>query len=76
MMNKILKYTLFLFLLIGLFSCKEDESSTIYIVPYAEQEPIDNALIIDFLSTNYFNEEEFLNPIVGFDFNLAASFFY
>jgi hypothetical protein len=72
-MNKILKYTLFLFLLVGLISCKEDETTTIYIVPYAEQEPIDNALIIDFLSTNYFNEEEFLNPIVGFDFNIDFS---
>jgi hypothetical protein len=60
-------------LLVGLISCKEDETTTIYIVPYAEQEPIDNALIIDFLSTNYFNEEEFLNPIVGFDFNIDFS---
>jgi hypothetical protein len=59
--------------LIGLFSCKEDESSTIYIVPYAEQEPIDNALIIEFLSTNYFNEEEFLSPTTGFDFNIDFS---
>ena len=73
-MNKILKITLLLTLLISLFSCNEDDTeSTIYVVPYAEQEPIDNAEIVNFLTTNYFNEEEFISPVAEFNFNIEFS---
>ena len=73
MMNKILKITLLLTLLIGLFSCNEDDTVSIYVVPYAEQEPIDNAEIVNFLTTNYFNEEEFISPVAEFNFNIEFS---
>ena len=72
-MNKILKSTLLLFVLIGLFSCKDDESTSVYVVPYAEQEPIDNAAIIDFLSTYYFNEEDFITQSQNFQFDIEFS---
>lgn len=72
-MNKILKITLLLTLLIGLFSCNEDDTVSIYVVPYAEQEPIDNAEIVNFLTTNYFNEEEFISPVAEFNFNIEFS---
>ena len=72
-MNKILKITLLLTLLIGLISCNEDDTVSIYIVPYAEQEPIDNAEIVNFLTTNYFNEEEFISPVAEFNFNIEFS---
>ena len=72
-MNKIFEYTIFIFLLIGFFSCNEDESSSIYVIPYAQQEPVDNAAIIDFLSRNFFNEEEFLNPTIDFEYNIVFS---
>lgn len=73
MMNKILKITLLLTLLIGLISCNEDDTVSIYVVPYAEQEPIDNAEIVNFLTTNYFNEEEFISPVAEFNFNIEFS---
>ena len=61
-MNRILKSTLLFFVLMGLFSCKKDDSTTsIYVVPYSEQQPVDNAAIVEFLTNNYFNEEEFDN---------------
>ena len=72
-MNKILKITLLLTLLIGLISCNEDDTVSIYVVPYAEQEPIDNAEIVNFLTTNYFNEEEFISPVAEFNFNIEFS---
>jgi hypothetical protein len=72
-MNKILKSTLLLFVLIGLLSCKDDENTSIYVVPYAEQEPIDNAAITEFLSTYYFNEEDFINQSQNFQFDIEFS---
>ncbi len=74
-MNKILKSTLLLFVLFGFLSCKsdDDESTSIYVVPYAEQEPIDNEAIIEFLSTNYFNEEDFISPDANFQYNIEFS---
>lgn len=74
-MNKILKSTLLFFVLVGIFSCKEDESNTTYIVPFSEQAPIDDAVLRDFLSTNYYNEEEFSNAISipGFQFDIKFS---
>lgn len=72
-MNKILKSTLLFFILIGLFSCKDDETTSVYVVPYAEQEPVDNAAIVEFLTTNYFNEEEFITPPTNFNFDIEFS---
>jgi len=70
MMNKILKSTLLFFILIGLFSCKDDETTSVYVVPFAEQEPVDNAAIVEFLTNNYFNEEEFITPAGNFNFDI------
>jgi hypothetical protein len=56
-----------------LFSCNEDDSVSVYVVPYAEQEPIDNAAIVTFLTDNYFNEEDFIAPTAEFDFNIEFS---
>jgi len=72
-MSKILKSTLLLIVLISLFSCKDDESTSVYIVPYAEQEPVDNAAIVEFLTNNYFNEEEFITPVANFSFDIEFS---
>jgi len=73
-MNKILKSTLLFFILIGLFSCKDDETTSVYVVPYAEQEPVDNAAIVEFLTNNYFNEEEFNNAVNITDFKFDIKF--
>ncbi len=72
-MNTILRSTLLLFVLFGLFSCKDDESTSVYVVPYAEQEPIDNTAIIDFLNNYYFNEEDFINLNENFQFDIKFS---
>ena len=72
-MNRILKSTLLFFVFVGLFSCKDDDTVTIYVVPYAEQEPIDNAAIVEFLTNNYFNEEEFIAPVVNFSYDIEFS---
>jgi len=74
-MSKILKSTLLFFVLIGIFSCKDDDSTTIEIVPFSEQAPIDDAALITFLSTNYYNEEEFSNAssIPGFKYDIKFS---
>ncbi|PHS10064.1 MAG: hypothetical protein COA88_03300 [Kordia sp.] len=72
-MSRILKSTLLFFILIGLFSCKDDDTVTIYVVPYAEQEPVDNAAIVEFLTNNYFNEEEFIAPVVNFSYDIEFS---
>ncbi len=61
-MNRILKSTLLFFILIGLFSCQKDDSTTTTIeIPYWQLAPIDDAAIVSFLTNNYFNEEEFNN---------------
>jgi hypothetical protein len=73
-MNRILKNTLLFFVLISLFSCKEDESTTTYIVPFSEQAPIDDAALREFLSTNYYNEEEFSNATSIPDFKFDIKF--
>jgi len=62
MMNRIIKSTIILLVFGGLFSCQKDDSTaTTYIIPLSQQEPIDDAAIVEFLTNNYFNEEEFDN---------------
>jgi FKBP-type peptidyl-prolyl cis-trans isomerase FkpA len=73
MMNKFFKVVLFFFVLTNILACKDDESTSVYVVPYAEQEPIDNSAIIDFLTNNYFNEEDFISPVAGFNYNIEFS---
>jgi len=59
-MNIIFKSTLLFFVIVGLLSCQKDDSTTTTpSIPYWQLAPIDDAKIIDFLSTNYFNEEDF-----------------
>jgi len=69
-MNKIFKSTVFLLILISLFSCREDETSSIYVVPLSEQAPIDDAAIIEFLTNHYFNEEEFVSVASNFNYDI------
>jgi len=71
MMNRIIKSTILFLVFMSLFSCKSDDDTTsVYIVPLSEQEPIDDAAIIDFLTNNYFNEEEFVTPPTDFNFDI------
>ncbi|MFD0963913.1 FKBP-type peptidyl-prolyl cis-trans isomerase [Pseudofulvibacter geojedonensis] len=62
MMKYIFKAFLILTAIFIVVSCKKDESSTTANINlYVEQEPIDNAAIVEFLSTHYYNQEEFDN---------------
>jgi len=66
-MNRIIKIAILFLVFGGLFSCdKDDSTTTTYVVPLEVQEPIDDAAIIEFLTNNYFNEEEF-NNVGSFD---------
>ena len=76
MMNKFFKNILFFIALVSLFSCKKDDNSfSLYVVPYAEQEPIDDEALVEFLTTHYYNEEEFVTPGNYPDFNYDIEFF-
>lgn len=77
MMNKILKSTVLLLIIISLFSCKDDETTSVYIVPLSEQAPVDDAAILEFLTNNYFNEEEFQQAALGnfIDFKFDIKFY-
>ena len=71
-MNRIIKSTILFLVFISLFSCKnDDDTASAYIIPLAEQEPIDDAAIIEFLTNNYFNEEEFVTPPTNFNFDIT-----
>jgi len=71
MMNRIIKSTILFLVLGGLFSCQEDDSATaIYVIPLEQQEPIDDVAIVEFLTNNYFNEEEFVTPPTNFNFDI------
>jgi len=63
MKQNILKFIIIAVVFIGLFSCKKDDESATeaYVVPLAEQAPIDNDKLVAFLTTHYYNEEEFDN---------------
>lgn len=63
-MNNIFKIFLVFTAVFLVVSCKKDDSSTSANVnPFVEQEPIDDAAIVEFLSTHYYNEEEFVNLV-------------
>jgi len=70
-MNRIIKSTILLLIFGGLFSCQKDDSTTTEeITPLWQQEPIDAAAIVGFLTNNYFNEEEFVTPPADFNFDI------
>lgn len=77
MKQHILKITLLSIIFIGLFSCKKDDNTVTqeYIIPYAEQAPIDDAALVVFLTSHYYNEEEFDNAasIPGFNYDIEFS---
>lgn len=76
MMNRIYKNILLIIALVSLFSCKKDDNSTsFYIVPYAEQAPIDDEALVEFLTTHYYNEEQFVTPGNYPNFNYDIEFF-
>lgn len=68
-MNKFLKSTILLLTLVSLFSCKKDEETLFSLVDIADQAEVDDELLVDFLSTHYYNEEEFANANNIDDFN-------
>jgi len=71
MMNRIIKSAILFLVFGGLTSCQNDDATTAeYIVPLWEQEPIDDAAIVEFLTNNYFNEEEFVTPPADFNFDI------
>jgi len=71
-MNRIIKSTILFLVLISLFSCKnDDDTASAYIIPLSEQAPVDDAAIIEFLTNNYFNEEEFVTPPTDFNFDIT-----
>ena len=76
-MNRISKNILLIVALVSLFSCKKDEDvSSVYIVPLTEQEPIDDAALVEFLTTHYYNEEQFVTPgnYPNFDYDIEFYF--
>lgn len=76
-MNRIFKNIILVVVLVGLFSCKKDEETvSVYIVPLAEQEPIDDAALVEFLTTHYYNEEEFVTPSNYPNFNYDIEFYF
>jgi hypothetical protein len=76
MMNRISKNILLIVALVSLFSCKKDDNSTsFYVVPYAEQAPIDDEALVEFLTTHYYNEEQFVTPGNYPNFNYDIEFF-
>jgi hypothetical protein len=75
MMNRISKNILLIIALVSLFSCKDDESTSYYVVPYAEQAPIDDAALVEFLTSHYYNEEEFVTPGNYPNFNYDIEFY-
>ncbi len=68
-MKKILSFTILSFLL--LFSCKKDEEEVEPLRDVSEQSIADDQLLEDFLSTHFYNYEDFedqtLNPKIIFD---------
>lgn len=75
MKHHILKITLLSVILIGLFSCKPDDETTSFIsIAKEDQEPIDDLALIDFLTNNYYNEEQFDNSGSITDFNYDIYF--
>lgn len=69
-----LKYA-YLLLLVPLIlgSCRKDEEPIGEVVPprlVSEVAVEDDAEIVEFLKTHFYNEEEFENPIEGFDFKI------
>ena len=63
LMTKMIKNITLCLFAITLFSCDDDETtaSVTPAVPLEEQAPIDDALLIEFLNDNYYNEEAFAN---------------
>ena len=68
-MNKFLKSTILLLTIVSLFSCKKDEETLFSLVDIADQAEVDDELLVEFLSTHYYNEEEFANAGTITDFN-------
>lgn len=68
MMKYFFKPALVAAVLLVFFSCNKDDdsSTTANVNPLSEQAPIDEAAIIAFLESHYYNEEEFAN-VGGFD---------
>jgi hypothetical protein len=68
-LKKILSFTILSFLL--LFSCKKDEEEVEPLRDVSEQSIADDQLLEDFLSTHFYNYEDFedqtLNPKIIFD---------
>ncbi|MGB1268612.1 MAG: hypothetical protein ACPG45_02645 [Flavobacteriaceae bacterium] len=76
MMNRIIKNIVLIVAVASLFSCKKDEDTqTFTAIPLAEQEPIDDAALVDFLSTHYYNEEKFVNTASYPGFNFDIKFY-
>lgn len=75
MMNRISKNILLIVALISLFSCKKDDVEYFDLVDIADQAEVDDELLIEFLSTHYYNEEEFANAnnISGFNYDIKIS---
>lgn len=75
MMNRLSKNILIVVTLVSLFSCKKDEESLFGLVKIEDQAGVDDELLIDFLSTHYYNEEEFTNAnnISGFKYDIKIS---
>jgi hypothetical protein len=68
-MNRISRNIILIVALVSLFSCKKDEEDFFELVDIADQAVVDDELLIDFLSTHYYNEEEFSNANNINDFN-------
>ena len=76
-MTRILRYPLLLLGLLAVFSCKKDDNGiqTVPVTPFSEQAPKDDAALLEYLSTHYYNEEEFTNAanINKFDYFIDFS---
>jgi len=78
MKQNILKVIIIAVVFISVFSCKKDDSTAeVYVKPLSEQAPIDDTALVTFLSTHYYNEEEFDNtasfPVGVFNYDIKFS---
>ncbi|MGB0897372.1 MAG: FKBP-type peptidyl-prolyl cis-trans isomerase [Flavobacteriaceae bacterium] len=69
MMNRISKNIFLIVALVSLFSCKKDDEELFVLVQVEDQAVVDDELLVEFLSTHYYNEEEFANAGNINDFN-------
>jgi len=70
----LLKRIVGIFLMLLLLACSNDDSGDFVAVPprsLAEVEAEDDAAIIEYLQTHFYNYEEFQNPPVDFDFKIV-----